>query len=262
VAEFEISRGYEQIRRIDRVTAVVINANLDGKSLDELRPTIKNLMDAYQLPPGYSWQFGRGFQQADQTQQVMMQNILLAIALIFLVMAALFESTVYPISIITSIGFSIIGVFWFFMLTGTTFSFMATIGIMILVGVVVNNGIVLVDHVNNLRRAGMARDQALVQAGRDRLRPILMTVATTILGLLPLALSATKVGGDEVGAPAYFPMARAIIGGLGFSTVTSLLLVPWTYALIDDAGRWVRRLRRSAAGRAPAATEIPATLRE
>ena len=252
VAEFEVSRGYEQIRRINRVTAVVINANLDGKSLDELRPTIKNLMDAYQLPPGYGWQFGRGFQQSDQTQQIMMQNILLAIALIFLVMAALFESTVYPLSIITSIGFSIIGVLWFFMLTGTTFSFMATIGIMILVGVVVNNGIVLVDHVNNLRREGMARDEALVQAGRDRLRPILMTVATTILGLLPLALSATKVGGDDVGAPAYFPMARAIIGGLGFSTVTSLLLVPWTYALLDDAGRWVRRLRHSAAGHAPA----------
>ncbi|NHA13583.1 efflux RND transporter permease subunit [Thioalkalivibrio sp. XN279] len=262
VAEFEVSRGYEQIRRIDRVTAVVINANLDGKSLDELRPAIKDLMDAYQLPPGYSWQFGRGFQQADQTQQVMMQNILLAIALIFLVMAALFESTVYPLSIITSIGFSIIGVFWFFMLTGTTFSFMATIGIMILVGVVVNNGIVLVDHVNNLRRAGLERDEALVQAGRDRLRPILMTVATTILGLLPLALSATKVGGDDVGAPAYFPMARAIIGGLGFSTVTSLLLVPWTYAIIDDAGRWVRRLRRSAASRAPATTEVAAPLRE
>jgi HAE1 family hydrophobic/amphiphilic exporter-1 len=262
VAEFEISHGYEQIRRINRVTAVVINANLEDTSLDELRPTIKNLMDAYQLPPGYNWQFGRGFQQADQTQQVMMQNILLAIALIFLVMAALFESTVYPISIITSIGFSVIGVFWFFMLTGTTFTFMATIGIMILVGVVVNNGIVLVDHVNNLRRDGMARDEALVQAGRDRLRPILMTVATTILGLLPLALSATKVGGDEIGAPAYFPMARAIIGGLGFSTLTSLLLVPWTYALIDDAGRWVRRLRRRASGHTAGASGVPAPLRE
>jgi HAE1 family hydrophobic/amphiphilic exporter-1 len=262
VAEFEISHGYEQIRRINRVTAVVINANLEDTSLDELRPTIKNLMDAYQLPPGYNWQFGGGFQQADQTQQVMMQNILLAIALIFLVMAALFESTVYPISIITSIGFSVIGVFWFFMLTGTTFTFMATIGIMILVGVVVNNGIVLVDHVNNLRRDGMARDEALVQAGRDRLRPILMTVATTILGLLPLALSATKVGGDEIGAPAYFPMARAIIGGLGFSTLTSLLLVPWTYALIDDAGRWVRRLRRRASGHTAGASGVPAPLRE
>lgn len=247
VADFDIARGHEQIRRIDRVTAVVITANLEDTSLDELRPEIKSLMDAYQLPPGYSWKFGRGFQQADQTQQIMMQNILLAIALIFLVMAALFESTAYPLAIITSIGFSVIGVFWFFLLTGTTFSFMATIGIMILVGVVVNNGIVLVDHVNNLRRDGLARDAALIQAGRDRLRPILMTVATTILGLLPLALSATKVGGDEIGAPSYFPMARAIIGGLGFSTLTSLLLVPWTYALIDDAGRWLRRLRRTAA---------------
>jgi hydrophobic/amphiphilic exporter-1 (mainly G- bacteria), HAE1 family len=107
---------------------------------------------------------------------------------------------------------------------------------------------VLIDHVNNLRRHGLPRDAALVQAGRDRLRPILMTVATTILGLLPLALSATKVGGDEIGAPPYFPMARAIIGGLAFSTLTSLLLVPWTYALLDDLGRWGRKVR-SVAGR-------------
>jgi HAE1 family hydrophobic/amphiphilic exporter-1 len=266
VAEFQVTQAHQEIRRMDRTTAVVINANLDGRSLEQLRPEIKALMDAYQLPPGYSWSFGRGFQQADETQQLMVQNILLAIALIFLVMAALFESTVYPLSIITSIGFSVIGVFWFFMLTGTTFSFMATIGIMILVGVVVNNGIVLIDHVNNLRRDGMARDAALVQAGRDRLRPILMTVATTILGLLPLALSATKVGGDEIGAPAYFPMARAIIGGLGFSTLTSLLLVPWTYAVLDDIGRWSRRVRaiaaRRAAGGAPAATAKAQSVRE
>jgi hydrophobic/amphiphilic exporter-1 (mainly G- bacteria), HAE1 family len=246
VADFEVTHAHQEIRRIDRITAVVINATPDGRSLEELRPEIKALMDNFQLPPGYSWRFGRGFQQADETQQVMMQNILLAIALIFLVMAALFESTVYPLSIITSIGFSVIGVFWFFMLTGTTFSFMATIGIMILVGVVVNNGIVLIDHVNNLRRDGMERDAALVQAGRDRLRPILMTVATTILGLLPLAVSATKVGGDEIGAPAYFPMARAIIGGLGFSTLTSLLLVPWTYAVLDDLGRWGRKVKAAA----------------
>jgi hydrophobic/amphiphilic exporter-1 (mainly G- bacteria), HAE1 family len=248
VADFEVTRAHQEIKRIDRNTAIVINANLEGRSLEAVRPDVKALMDAYQLPPGYSWRFGRGFQQADETQQVMVQNILLAIALIFLVMAALFESTVYPLSIITSIVFSVIGVFWFFMLTGTTFTFMATIGIMILVGVVVNNGIVLVDHVNNLRRDGMERDQALVQAGRDRLRPILMTVATTILGLLPLAISATKVGGDEIGAPAYFPMARAIIGGLGFSTLTSLLLVPWTYAVLDDLGRWRRKVMSVARG--------------
>lgn len=252
IAHFDVARAHQEIRRIDRSTAVVITANLEGKSMQDLRPEIEALMKAYQLPPGSSWRFGRGFQQADQTQAVMVQNILLAIALIFLVMAALFESTVYPLSIITSIGFSVIGVFWFFMLTGTTFTFMATIGIMILVGVVVNNGIVLVDHVNNLRRDGMARDEALVQAGRDRLRPILMTVATTILGLAPLAMSATKIGGDEIGAPAYFPMARAIIGGLGFSTLTSLLLVPWIYVLLDDLGRWGRKVRRVARREMPA----------
>lgn len=264
VADFEVTRSHDEIRRIDRITAVTLNANLDDKSLEEVRPAVKALLDAYQLPPGYSWSFGRGFQRADETQQLMVQNILLAIALIFLVMASLFESTVYPLSIITSIGFSVIGVFWFFLVTGTTFSFMATIGIMILVGVVVNNGIVLVDHINNLRRAGMARDEALLQAGRDRLRPILMTVATTILGLVPLAISATKVGGDEIGAPAYFPMARAIIGGLGFSTLTSLLLVPWTYALLDDLGRWTRRVKGVArrGGSGPAVAEPVDAVRE
>ena len=180
----------------------------------------------------------------------MAQNILLGIALIFIVMAALFESTLYPLSIITSIAFSVVGVFWFFLVTGTTFSFMASIGIMILIGVVVNNGIVLVDHINNLRREGMSRDLAILQAGRDRLRPILMTVATTILGLLPLAISTTKVGGDDVGAPPYFPMARAIIGGLGFSTLTSLILVPYLYAVLDDLSRWGRKLMQVSRSRA------------
>ena len=257
VADFETTRAHQDIRRMDRTTALVINANLDGRSMEQVRPEIRTLMDAYQLPAGYSWSFGRGFQQVDETQQIMVQNILLAIVLIFLVMAALFESTIFPLSIITSIGFSVIGVFWFFMVTGTTFTFMATIGIMILVGVVVNNGIVLIDHVNNLRRDGLARDEALMQAGRDRLRPILMTVLTTILGLLPLAISATKVGGDDIGAPAYFPMARAIIGGLGFSTLTSLLVVPWTYALLDDLSRWTQKVksvaRRETGGAASAA---------
>jgi len=123
---------------------------------------------------------------------MMATNILLGIACIFLVMAALFESLILPFSIILgSIVFSIFGVFLFFAATGTTFSFMAMIGIMILIGVVVNNGIVLVDHINNLRQEGVSRDKAIVIAGRDRLRPILMTVATTIVGLAPLAMGST-----------------------------------------------------------------------
>ncbi len=242
VADFNVTRTLQEINRVDRQTAAVIEANLDDVTLDEIKPEVERVMNAFELPPGYSWKFGRGFERADETQQIMAQNILLGIALIFIVMAALFESTLYPLSIITSIAFSIIGVFWFFLVTGTTFSFMGSIGIMILIGVVVNNGIVLVDHINNLRREGMARDEAILQAGRDRLRPILMTVATTILGLLPLAISTTKVGGDDIGSPPYFPMARAIIGGLGFSTLTSLLLVPFIYAVLDDLSRWGRKV--------------------
>ena len=171
-------------------------------------------------------------------------NIVLGIACIFLVMAALFESLLFPFSIILgSIAFSIFGVFLFFAVTGTTFSFMASIGIMILIGVVVNNGIVLVDHINNLRQRGMSRNEAIVEAGRDRLRPILMTVATTIFGLAPLAMSTTQVGGD---GPPYYPMARAIIGGLAFSTVVSLFVVPTLYTYFDNLAAWGRKVMRTA----------------
>jgi HAE1 family hydrophobic/amphiphilic exporter-1 len=159
-------------------------------------------------------------------------------------MAALFESMLFPFSIILgSIVFSIFGVFLFFAATGTTFSFMASIGIMILIGVVVNNGIVLVDHINNLRQEGVPRNEAIVEGGRDRLRPILMTVATTIVGLAPLAVGTTQVGGD---GPPYFPMARAIIGGLAFSTIVSLLVVPALYAYFDTLSAWGRKVMRTA----------------
>jgi HAE1 family hydrophobic/amphiphilic exporter-1 len=240
VADFQIGHSPDTIRRTDRQTAVVLTANLDDDySLDKVQPAVKNIMNEFQLPPGYSWKFGRGFEQQDETQQMMGTNIGLGIACIFLVMAALFESLLFPFSIILgSIAFSIFGVFLLFAATGTTFSFMASIGIMILIGVVVNNGIVLIDHVNNLRLAGMPRNAAIVQAGRDRLRPILMTVATTIVGLLPLAISTTQVGGD---GPPYFPMARAIIGGLAFSTLVSLLIVPALYAYFDSLAAWGRK---------------------
>jgi HAE1 family hydrophobic/amphiphilic exporter-1 len=170
----------------------------------------------------------------------------LGIACIFLVMAALFESLLFPFAIILgSIVFSVFGVFLLFAATGTTFSFMASIGIMILIGVVVNNGIVLVDHINNLRQQGMPRNEAIVEAGRERLRPIIMTVATTIVGLAPLAVSGTQIGGD---GPPYFPMARAIIGGLAFSTVVSLLVVPALYAYFDTLSAWGRKVMRTARG--------------
>jgi len=247
VANLHIGQSPATIRRTDRQTSVVLSGNLEDETgLEDVQPDIENLMSQIELPPGYSWKFGRGFERQDETQQMMATNILLGIACIFLVMAALFESMLFPFSIILgSIVFSIFGVFLFFAVTGTTFSFMASIGIMILIGVVVNNGIVLVDHVNNLRQRGLPRNAAIVEAGRDRLRPILMTVATTIVGLLPLAVGTTQVGGD---GPPYYPMARAIIGGLAFSTVVSLLVVPALYIYFDNLSAWGRNVMRTARG--------------
>jgi HAE1 family hydrophobic/amphiphilic exporter-1 len=231
--------GPTTIRRVDRETSLTVRANLDDITMEEARERISTALAGMELPPGYDWKPGRGFSREDDTGQRMVVNILLALVLIYIVLAALFESMLYPLTMIVSILFSVVGVYWFFLVTGTTFSLMAMIGILILIGVVVNNGIVLIDHINQLRGQGMARDAAVLQAGRDRLRPILMTVGTTVLGLVPLCIGTTQIGGD---GPPYFPMARAIVGGLLFSTVVSLVFLPSIYLWLDAMRQWPRRL--------------------
>jgi HAE1 family hydrophobic/amphiphilic exporter-1 len=150
--------------------------------------------------------------------------------------------------------FAIVGSIWFLTLTGTTITMMAMIGFMVLMGVVVNIGIVLIAHVIDLRHAGLPRHQAILQAGRDRLRPIMMTTLTTLLGLAPLAIGDAQVGGGGEG-PAYYPLARAIIGGLAFSAVVSLIIVPLFYVWFDDLNLWRQRVF----GRAEAATAAATT---
>ncbi len=243
VATFQIEPGDRAIERINRLTSVVIAGNLTaGTTLDEVKKIVEPIMKSFPLPPGYTWKFGRGAEQNDETVQTMLVNILLAFVMIYLVMAALFESTLLPVSILSSIVFAIVGVFWFLFATLTPMTFMAMIGILILMGVVVNNGIVLVAHIAQLRATGMERTAAIIQAGRDRLRPILMTTLTTLLAMMPLAIGDAQVGGGSNGGPAYYPMARAIIGGLGFSTVVSLLIVPSMYVWLDNAARWLKRV--------------------
>ncbi len=244
VARFHVNYGPQLIRRVKRNTAVIIEANYaEGSSIEAVKPDVERAMENYKLPVGYSWQLGRGYDQSNDAQKQMLINTVLAVLLIYFVMAAMFESLLYPLSIMISIALSIVGVYWFFAITGTTFSFMASIGILILMGVVVNNGIVLLDHVNHLRKQGIGRNEALIQGGKDRLRPILMTVSTTILGLLPLAVGSTQAGGD---GPPYFPMARAIIGGLAFSTIASLFIVPFVYIVVDGIAKWTRKVFRTA----------------
>jgi HAE1 family hydrophobic/amphiphilic exporter-1 len=243
VADFSITQGPQQVRRTDRKTVLNVEVTLDDVTTDDAKETITQVMENIAFPPGYTWSFGRRFQREEDTQQNMFVNLLLALALIYLVMAGLFESLATPAAIWSSIIFAIVGVFWFFLMTGTTFSLMAMIGILILIGIVVNNGIVLLDHVIQLRAGGLNRVDALIQAGRDRLRPILMTAGTTILGLIPLCFGTTQIGGD---GPPYFPMARAIVGGLAFSTLITLVILPTIYLLLDDLRMWSRRLASKA----------------
>ncbi|MCX7054177.1 MAG: efflux RND transporter permease subunit [Proteobacteria bacterium] len=253
VAEFVVKPSDREIQRLNRLTTVVISANLaKGTTMDEVRKRVEPVMAAYALPAGYTWKFGRGFEENDKAIQTMAQNMLLAVVLIFLVMASLFESALYPLSIITSIVFAIVGSIWFLTLTGTTITMMAMIGFMVLMGVVVNIGIVLIAHVIDLRHAGMPRHAAILQAGRDRLRPIMMTTLTTLLGMLPLAIGDAQVGGGGEG-PAYYPLARAVIGGLAFSAIVSLIIVPMFYVWFDDLNLWRKRVFT----RAPSAAEAP-----
>jgi HAE1 family hydrophobic/amphiphilic exporter-1 len=134
-----------------------------------------------------------------------------------------------PTAVITSLLFSMTGVFWALFATGLDMSIMSMIGMLVLMGIVVNNGIVLVDRINQLINIGYGVQQAIIEACLTRVKPILMTVATTVLGLIPLAIGSTRVGGD---GPPYSPMAISIIGGLIFSTLTSLVLVPLAYLLL------------------------------
>lgn len=239
IADFEETKGPGRIFRENRKTSLGISVNLDGITMDKARPIISEVMDQIVYPAGYGWGYGRSFDNDAEAMNVMLFNIAIAFFLIYLVMASLFESLIYPSSILTCILYGIVGIFWFFFITGTTFDFMTMIGILILMGIVVNNGIVLIDHILHLRSEGMSRREAIVQGGKDRMRPILMTAGTTVLGLVPLALGTTQIGGD---GPPYFPMARAIIGGLTFSTVVTLVVLPSIYIILDDLKIWWQRI--------------------
>jgi HAE1 family hydrophobic/amphiphilic exporter-1 len=254
VANFRIDQSARTIERVDRLTAVAIEGIVAKESsLDEVKKGVEAIMEQFPLPPGVGWKYGRSVEDSDDTATTMRNNILLAVALIFLVMASLFESLLYPVSIITSIIFAIVGVFWGLAITQTPISFMAMLGIMILIGVIVNIGIVLIAHVIDLRKEGLNKHDAIREAARHRLRPILMTTVVTLLAMLPLAIGNTQIGGD---GPAYYPMARALMSGLFFGSVTSLFFVPLFYVWLDDMNIWRQRIRLHSRG-GEAAAEAP-----
>ncbi|QWF19170.1 efflux RND transporter permease subunit [Lysobacter capsici] len=250
-----------QINRNNRQTTLTILANLGAKvTTPDARKAMEETLKKVSFPAGYSYSFdGSSFERDDDAGKQMMINLVLALVMIYVVMAAVFESLLFPAAIMSCVVFSIFGVFWLFWLTGSSFTVMAFIGILVLMGVVVNNGIVMVEHINNLRRRGLSRTEALVEGSRERLRPIMMTMGTAILAMIPISLSDTVV----LGGLAYSPMARAVAGGLAFSTVVSLLFLPTIYAILDDlrsaTGRLVLRARgKTAPGTANASGDASA----
>ena len=239
LADFEIVERSRAIRRVDRKAVATLRAAYEGEEWDDARAAIEEELDAMALPAGYSWSFGDRISRQDTDLQTMAVNYLLALLLIYIVMAAQFESLIHPLAILISIPYALWGASWTLLFTNSPFNLMAQIGMLILMGIVVKNGIVLIDHVNKLRREGMDRSEALLVGGRDRLRPILMTAGATMLALFPMAIGRTGLDGLY-----YFPLARAVIGGLAASTVLTLVILPFFYTLLDDLAARARRVWR------------------
>jgi HAE1 family hydrophobic/amphiphilic exporter-1 len=243
LATVEGGRGPGAIQRIDDRTAVRISVDLD----EDVKGTagaalVRGALADMAFPRGYGWEQGQAFTaQADDLAQ---QAFVLAMSVIFvfLLMGILFESWLLPLAILTTLPMAALGAWWALWLTDTPFDTMAGIGLVILVGVVVNNGIVLVDLVAQLRSEGYDRHAALVEAGRRRFRPILMTALTTIFGLVPMALGDS----DFVGVP-YAPLGRTVIGGLTAATLLTLVFVPFLYLALDDLRVWSFRVLGAAA---------------
>ncbi|HSB62289.1 MAG TPA: efflux RND transporter permease subunit, partial [Vicinamibacteria bacterium] len=236
VASFEIVPRAQTLERENRKIRVAVRASFDGKSFGPTREKISEMMNGLGLPSGTTWSFNERIQEQSEQGKTMALNLLLALLLVYVLMASLFESASQPFAILFAVPFSLVGASWFLALTGTPFNLMANMGMLILMGIVVNNGIVLLDRVNHYRRAGLGREEAMLRAGRDRLRPILMTALTTVLGLLPLALGKSGVGGWAY----YYPLARTVMGGLISSTVLTLVVLPYINYGIENAANWAR----------------------
>jgi HAE1 family hydrophobic/amphiphilic exporter-1 len=259
VAEFTESRGAGDINRHNQKTTVSVRGSYDGEDAGKIREQVTVIMNGMQYPTGYSWSFGQRMVEREERDTQLLTNVALAIICVYLLMAALFESLLHPLVIMLCLPLAAVGVVLIMVLTATKMSFMAMIGVVILIGVVVNNGIVLIDHINNFRKKGFSMEDAVIEGGRERFRPIMMTAGTTILGLLPMA-----VGNAHVGDAQYYPLARAVMGGLISSTILTLLVLPTFYVFGEHVRVWAGRLwvQSRPHPRAPVPGQIDAAPRE
>ncbi|MEM6336959.1 MAG: efflux RND transporter permease subunit, partial [Bacteroidota bacterium] len=227
VADITIENGPGEIRRINQERVALVRANLGFGDLGGAAEELQGIIDEVRTPPGTVARLGGQNAEMAGSFRSLMFALLLAVFLVYLVMASQFESFIHPLVILFSVPLALIGAVWGLFVTGSTVSVVVFIGLILLAGIVVNNAIVLIDLINSLRAEGMERGEAIREAGRLRLRPILMTTLTTVLGLLPLALGVGE--GAEVRAP----MAVTVIGGLVVSTALTLVVIPVVYDVLD-----------------------------
>ena len=228
ITEIQYSQGPSTIRRTDQVRGITVSANTFNRDLNGVIVDIKEKLEEYRFPNGYTYEFRGQKEQLDEAYKSLTLAVILAIFLVYMILASQFQSFLYPFIIMLSVPLAftggIIGLFF----ARLPISVPAVIGAIVLAGIVVNNGIVLIDYINILRSRGIEKIDAIILSGTTRLRPIMMTTLTTVLGLIPLALAA----GD--GAEVQAPLAVVVIGGLTLSTLLTLIVIPIIYSVLDD----------------------------
>ncbi len=229
VASITYNKSLGRIRREDGKSFLELKVFIEEEKSKEIRQNLEKLMKDFKYPTGYYYEQGRNSRRYEEQNTDLRNALILSVVMVFIIMGILFESFVLPLSILVAIPAAFVGSFWLVWATDTTFEIMAGIGLIILIGVVVNNGIVLIDLVNQYRRTGMSREQAIIVAGMHRFRPIMMTALTTICGLIPMAIGNASL----IGTP-YSPMGVTMIGGLVSSTFLTLFAVPVFYTYFDD----------------------------
>ena len=224
------------IERKDRERIITVSTVVQGAPMNEVVAKANEAIDKMDLPQGVSVSIAGSFEDQQDSFSDLLILAVLIIILVYIVMAAQFESYTYPGIIMTSLLFAFSGVFIILWLTGHTLNVMSMIGAIMLIGIVVKNGIVLIDYITLNRERGLSVRRAVIDAGRSRLRPVVMTTLTTILGMVPMAV------GTGQGAEMWRPMGTAVIGGLTFSTILTLLFVPVLYCVFARKG--IKRQRR------------------
>lgn len=237
VAVIEKHKAPVQLERKNQQRIVTVGAGVIGRALGAVAKDLRIEMQSLIVPPGVEYKIGGSVQEQADSFKDLFTAMMMGVLLVYLVMAAQFESLIDPFIIMFSIPFAIVGVVWALLLTGTILSINAFIGLIMLVGIVVNNGIVLIDYTNLMRARGLSVSEAVVVSGRRRLRPVLMTALTTIFGLLPLALSTSE------GSESWVPLGVTVIGGLFASTVITLVFVPTLYSIFEEKLKGKRLFR-------------------